>query len=101
MATNAATNINLEQMDVDATIHAFTSLSEHAEIGPHIMASGDGIYLTDNKGDTYIDAMAALFCVNVGYGRSEIADAISEQAHKFAFFHTFAGNAQPAPHPLS
>ena len=93
MATNAATNINLEQMDVDATIHAFTSLSEHAEIGPHIMASGDGIYLTDNKGDTYIDAMAALFCVNVGYGRSEIADAISEQAHKFAFFHTFAGNA--------
>ncbi|MBT7293916.1 MAG: aminotransferase class III-fold pyridoxal phosphate-dependent enzyme [Rhodospirillaceae bacterium] len=93
MTMDAASNINLEQMDVDATIHAFTSLPEHAETGPHIMTSADGIYLTDSKGDTYIDSMAALFCVNAGYGRSEIADAISEQAHKFAYFHTFAGNA--------
>ncbi len=93
MTMDAASNINLEQMDVDATIHAFTSLPEHAEIGPHIMTSGDGIYVSDNKGNTYIDAMAALFCVNAGYGRSEIADAISEQAHKFAYFHTFGGNA--------
>ncbi|MBT5674756.1 MAG: aminotransferase class III-fold pyridoxal phosphate-dependent enzyme [Rhodospirillaceae bacterium] len=93
MTMDAASNINLEQMDVDATIHAFTSLPDHAETGPHIMTSADGIYLTDSKGDTYIDSMAALFCVNAGYGRSEIADAISEQAHKFAYFHTFAGNA--------
>ena len=90
---DAASNINLEQMDVAATIHAFTSLAEHVEIGPNIMTSGDGIYVTDNKGNTYIDAMAALFCVNVGYGRHEIAEAISEQAHKFAYFHTFGGKA--------
>ena len=93
MTTEAVANINLEQMDTDATIHAFTSFSEHVETGPHIISSGDGIYVTDSKGDTYIDAMAALFCVNAGYGRDEIADAISEQAHKFAYFHTFAGNA--------
>ncbi len=93
MSLDAAANINLEQMDVDATIHAFTSLPEHAEIGPHIMTKGDGIYLTDNKGDTYIDAMAALFCVNAGYGRDEIADAIGKQAHDFAYFHTFGGSA--------
>jgi L-2,4-diaminobutyrate transaminase len=93
MTMDTATNINLEQMDMDATIHAFTPMAEHVETGPHIMTSGNGIYLTDNKGATYIDAMAALFCVNAGYGRSEIADAIGEQAHKFAYFHTFAGNA--------
>jgi len=93
MNLDATANINLEQMDVDATIHAFTSLTEHAEIGPQIMTKGDGIYLSDNKGNTYIDAMAALFCVNVGYGRNEIADAISKQAHDFAYFHTFGGNA--------
>ncbi|MDP6588255.1 MAG: hypothetical protein QF666_02275 [Alphaproteobacteria bacterium] len=78
MTTEAVANINLEQMDTDATIHAFTSFSEHVETGPHIISSGDGIYVTDSKGDTYIDAMAALFCVNAGYGRDEIADAISE-----------------------
>jgi len=93
MSLDAPLNINLEQMDVDATIHAFTSLPEHAETGPHIMTSGDGIYLSDSKGDTYIDAMAALFCVNVGYGRNEIAEAISKQAYDFAYFHTFGGNA--------
>ena len=93
MTIDAVSNLNLEQMDVDATIHAFTSLADHAETGPHIMTSGDGIYVSDNKGNTYIDAMAALFCVNAGYGRHEIADAISEQAHKFAYFHTFGGNA--------
>ena len=78
MTTQAASNVNLEQMDVEATIHAFTPLAEHVDAGPHIMASGEGIYVTDSKGDTYIDAMAALFCVNAGYGRSEIADAIAE-----------------------
>lgn len=68
MTMDAASNVNLEQMDVDATIHAFTSMTEHAETGPHIMTSGDGIYVSDNKGKTYIDAMAAVFCVNAGYG---------------------------------
>lgn len=88
-----AENIDLAQMDIDSTIHAFTPLAEHEEVGPTIIASADGIYITDSKGNRYIDAMAALFCVNAGYGRSEIADAIAEQAHKFAYFHTFAGSA--------
>ncbi len=86
-------NVSLEQLDVDSTIHAFTPLADHVEHGPSIMTGGEGIYVTDSKGNTYIDAMAALFCVNAGYGRREIADAIGEQAHKFAYFHTFAGTA--------
>ena len=101
MAAHAVTNLSLEQMDVDSTLHAFTPIHEHEEHGPHIITGGDGIYITDNKGDTYIDAMASLFCVNAGYGRSEIADAIAEQAHNFPYFHTMAGNAHEQQIKLS
>ena len=80
-------------MDVETTLHAFTPIHEHEKTGPHIITKGDGIYVTDNKGNTYIDSMASLFCVNAGYGRSEIGEAIAEQARSFPYFHTMAGHA--------
>ncbi len=52
---------------------------------------GDGVYIEDRDGNRLLDAFSALYCVNVGYGRTEIADAISEQAHKLAYFHSYAG----------
>ncbi len=52
---------------------------------------------TDRDGNRMLDAFAALYCVNAGYGRTEIADAMSEQAHKLAYFHAFAGHGnEPA-----
>ncbi|MDE0052605.1 MAG: aspartate aminotransferase family protein, partial [Rhodospirillales bacterium] len=93
MEGQLATNLSLEQMDVETTLHAFTPIHEHEKSGPHIITSGDGIYVTDNKGDTYIDSMASLFCVNAGYGRKEIGEAIAEQARTFPYFHTMAGHA--------
>ena len=93
MAEHAMTNLSLEQMDVDSTLHPFTPIVEHEKTGPHIITGGEGIYVTDNKGDTYIDAMASLFCVNAGYGRRAICDAIAEQARRFPYFHTMAGHA--------
>ena len=93
MEGQAATNLSLEQMDVETTLHAFTPIHEHEKSGPHIITNGDGIYVTDNKGDTYIDAMASLFCVNAGYGRTEIGEAIADQARSFPYFHTMAGHA--------
>ena len=65
MTEQAARNISLEQMDMDSTLHPYTALDEHLKSGPErIVASGKGIYITDTHGDTYIDAMASLFCVN-------------------------------------
>ena len=42
-----------------------------------MIVSGRGSTLTDDQGRTYLDAMAGLWCVNVGYGRPEIADALA------------------------
>jgi L-2,4-diaminobutyrate transaminase len=57
------------------------------------MTGGQGVYVEDRDGNRFLDAFGALYCVNAGYGRTEIADAIAEQAHKLAFFHAFAGTA--------
>jgi hypothetical protein len=45
-----------------------------------VIAGGEGVYITDTSGKTSLDAFAGLYCVNVGYGRPKIADAIAEQA---------------------
>jgi len=93
MTKVAARNISLEMLDAETTIHPYTELRTFSEKGSWVIESGKGIYITDNKGETYIDAMASLFCVNIGYGRSEVADAISKQAHKLAYHHNFVGNS--------
>jgi L-2,4-diaminobutyrate transaminase len=54
--------------------------------------SADGIRLQDADGRSYIDAFAGLYCVNAGYGRREIADAIHAQALRLAYAHTYVGN---------
>jgi L-2,4-diaminobutyrate transaminase len=62
-----------------------------------IITGGQGCTITDRDGRSYLDAFAALYCVNAGYGRTEIAEAMAEQAHKLAFFHGFAGHGnEPA-----
>ena len=58
MTNFAARNVSLEQIDAQTAIHPFTELRTFSENGSWVIDRGDGIYITDNKGDTYIDAMA-------------------------------------------
>ena len=54
------------------------------------MAEGSGVTLTDVSGRRYLDAVAGLWCVNIGYGRTEVADAMGAQARRLAYYHTFS-----------
>lgn len=51
-----------------------------------IAEKAEGSWVTDHKGKSYLDAMAGLWCVNVGYGRTELADAAYEQLKQMAYF---------------
>lgn len=82
-------NASLEDMDKQSFFHPFTSIPDHAEHGPRIMQSGMGVHVTDTRGRRYLDGAAGLWCVNVGYGRQEIVDAIAAQASRLPFFHSF------------
>ncbi len=99
MTLESRINDELAAWDRDCLFHPTTHTANHArgDTPGHIMTGGDGVYIIDREGNRLLDGFAALYCVNAGYGRTEIADAISEQAHKLAFFHSFAGNGnEPA-----
>ena len=99
-AMDGAAGINdLEALDRAHFMHPSTHLAQFArgEAPSRIVTGGEGVYVTDRDGRRSLDAFAGLHCVNVGYGRQEIADAIHAQASRLAYFHAYAGHAnEPA-----
>src|SRR5262245_17793556 len=51
-----------------------------------VIVRGEGCYVYDEHDKRYLDALSALFCVNAGYGRTEIGDAAAAQVRELAFF---------------
>ncbi|WP_247841600.1 aspartate aminotransferase family protein [Pseudomonas sp. MWU12-3103b] len=85
----------ISAQDRNSVLHPFTNLKDFAsgKLGdPTIIETGKGIRITDATGREYIDGFAGLYCMNVGYGRTEVADAISRQAHKLAYYHSYAAH---------
>lgn len=64
--------------------HAMTPYNENA--APMVASEGRGSWVTDVNGNRYLDAMSGLWCVNVGYGREELAKAAYEQMAKLSYF---------------
>lgn len=101
--TTSLTNDQLSQWDHDHFFHPSTHLGQFArrEMGNRIITSAKGVHITDREGKTSLDAFAGLYCVNVGYGRTEIADAIAAQAHELAYYHSYVGHGTEASITLS
>ncbi|ANN60872.1 aspartate aminotransferase family protein [Mesorhizobium loti] len=90
--------INIKEItekDRNSVLHPFTQLKDFAtgKLGdPTIVETGKGIRIQDARGNQFIDGFAGLYCVNVGYGRTEVADAISRQAYRLAYYHSYAAH---------
>lgn len=85
----------IAELDRASVLHPFTQLKDFAtgKIGdPTIVSGGKGIRIEDTQGHSYIDGFAGLYCVNIGYGRTEVAEAIARQAYKLAYYHTYAAH---------
>jgi L-2,4-diaminobutyrate transaminase len=91
---NTLTNDQLGQWDRENFFHPSTHLAKHArgETQTRVISSAKGVYIEDRDGNKLLDAFAGLYCVNVGYGCTEIAKAISEQAHELAYYHSYVGH---------
>ncbi|HET6157074.1 MAG TPA: aspartate aminotransferase family protein [Dongiaceae bacterium] len=91
-------NDQLDQWDRDHFFHPSTHLGQfaRAEMPNRIIAGGEGVYIRDRDGTKLLDAFAGLYCVNVGYGRPEIADAIAKQARELAYYHAYVGHGTEA-----
>lgn len=92
------TNDQLAQWDRDNFFHPSTHLGQFArgEGAQRIVTGGKGCHITDRDGNRLLDAFAGLYCVNVGYGRAEISDAIAKQAQELAYYHAYAGHGSEA-----
>lgn len=84
----------LAAADRHYVLHPFTQLKDFANgrSGPTIVETGKGCRIRDASGREYLDAFAGLYCVNIGYGRTEVAEAIARQAYKLAYYHSYAGH---------
>ncbi|WP_439154174.1 aspartate aminotransferase family protein [Yoonia sp.] len=97
------TNDQLAQWDRENFFHASTHLAQHArgETPTRVITGASGVHIEDRDGNRMLDAFAGLYCVNVGYGRTEIADAIAEQAKSLAYYHAYVGHGTEASITLS
>lgn len=83
----------LSELDRKYAVHPFTALRKHESSGPLMIVEGHGCRLTDSSGRSYLDAMAGLWCVNVGYGNAEMAEALGSQAERLSYYHSFSSVA--------
>lgn len=86
-------NIDIAEVvrnDIAHHFHPFTDHKAfHAEGGPRVMTQADGIWIWDGKGQKLLDGMSGLWCVNVGYGRKELAEAAYRQMLDLPYYNTF------------
>lgn len=76
-------------------LHPFTNHKAMHDKGSRIVTHADNIYLWDSDGKKILDAMAGLWCVNVGYGRQELADIAREQMLQLPYYNSFFQTAHP------
>ncbi|MFL0586011.1 MAG: aminotransferase [Sphingomonas sp.] len=94
----SSSGLSTAEIDRKFVFHPFTMLADHERSGPPVVIThGKGAVLTDERGIDYVDAMAGLWCVNVGYGRSEIADALRDQANQLSYCHAFSSMSSDKP----
>lgn len=84
---------SLRDLDKKYALHPFTLLQEHATSGPLMIVEAKGCRLRDTSGLSYLDAMAGLWCVNIGYGNLEMADTLRDQSTRLSFYHSFSSMA--------
>ncbi|MBD3786809.1 MAG: aspartate aminotransferase family protein [Sphingomonadales bacterium] len=89
MIENHLPTAELQALDAAHHMHPFTDGDGLAKKGARIITRASGVWLTDSEGNEILDGMAGLWCVNVGYGREELAEAAARQMRQLPFYNTF------------
>ncbi len=87
--TNHMPTADLQALDAAHHMHPFTGGAELAAKGARVITGAKGVWLTDSEGNRIIDAMAGLWCVNIGYGRPEMGNVAKRQMDELSYYNTF------------
>ena len=88
ISTNSPT-AELQALDAAHHLHPFSAQGEFHTKGARVITRAEGAWLTDSDGERILDGMAGLWCVNIGYGRHELAAAAERQMRELPYYNTF------------
>lgn len=99
--SNEFPTLQLQEADAAHHLHPFSDHESLNREKSRVIVRGDGVFLWDSDGNRFLDGMAGLWCVNVGHGRDEIADAVREQMVQLSYYNTFFKTTHPPVVALS
>ncbi len=79
----------LQALDARHHVHPFTDHHDLHKTGVRIITGAENIYLYDSEGNKYLDGMSGLWCTNIGYGRTELAEVAKHQMEQLPYYNTF------------
>lgn len=82
-----------QKTDIAHVIHPFTDMETHESKGPLVLERGEGVYVYDEHGNQYLDAMSALWCTGLGYSEERLVNVLHAQMKKLPFYHIFNNKA--------
>ena len=95
-----ARNLNIAELVAQDTAHHFHPFTDHKGLhaagGARMITHASGVHIWDGAGKKYLDAMSGLWCVNIGYGRTELAQIAAEQMQQMAYYPHTAMNLPAA-----
>ncbi|MEL6452654.1 MAG: aspartate aminotransferase family protein [Pseudomonadota bacterium] len=87
--TNHLPTAELQALDAAHHMHPFTAGGALAQKGARVITRAKGVFLHDSEGNEILDGMAGLWCVNIGYGRRELAEVAARQMTELPYYNTF------------
>ncbi len=87
---------SVQARDVAYLLHPVTNARKHEKIGPLVIERGDGIHVYDDTGKEYIEGMAGLWSVAVGFGEPRLVAAAAAQMSRLPYYHSFSHKSHPS-----
>ncbi|MCO6391975.1 aminotransferase class III-fold pyridoxal phosphate-dependent enzyme [Aliihoeflea aestuarii] len=87
----------LQEIDAAHHLHPFTDHKDLRHAGSRMITRAEGPFVYDSEGNEILDGMAGLWCVNVGYGRNELAEAAYAQMKELPYYNSFFRCTTPTP----
>jgi putrescine aminotransferase len=95
MSSNNPQTREWQALSAEHHLAPFSDYKQLKEKGPRIITKAQGVHLWDSEGNKILDGMAGLWCVAIGYGREELADAASKQMRELPYYNLFFQTAHP------
>ena len=87
---------SLAARDIAYYFHPATNARRHESVGPMVIERGQGVHVYDDQGKEYIEGLAGLWSVAVGFGEERLVQAAAAQMRKLPFYHSFTHKSHPS-----